>query len=225
MTNAPNRPDTVDPTLIANRLLQKTHNRDGLPEIVIGLFFLMAAGSVYATAVLPKGTLGFGIAVLSFSFGLPMLFFAMSFGRWIPWVRRRYLIPREGYVQYRPMDKKRRVNLIILGMTSVVLMTLIVLVLPPPGSWYVTLYGILAGIMTALCGRMPRFILAGALTALAGVLLANVDTSMDLRFAAMFGLQGVVAWISGGVTLVRFFSQPPTGAESDECQYPATQRS
>jgi MFS family permease len=223
MPDASNHPDAVDPNVIASRLLQRAHNRDGSPEIVIGLFFLMASGLVYATAVLPKGTLGFGIAVLSFSFGLPVLIFTL--GPLIQWVRRRCLIPREGYVQYRPLDKKRRVSLIILGLTTLVLMTLIVLVLPPPGSWYVALYGILAGIFFALCGRLPRFIFAGVLTALAGVLLAYVDISMDLRFAALFGFQGVVALISGGVTLVRFFNQPPIGAESNECQYPATQRS
>ena len=61
--------------------------------------------------------------------------------------------------------------------------------------------------------------------ALAGVLLAYVDISMDLGMAALFGFQGVVVLIPGGVTLVRFFSQPPRGAESDECQHPETQRS
>jgi hypothetical protein len=72
---------------------------------------------------------------------------------------------------------------------------------------------------------LPRFVFTGVLTALASVLLAYVDISLELGMAALFGFQGVVVLISGGVTLVRFVSQPPTGAESDECQYPATQRS
>jgi hypothetical protein len=214
MSTASKHPDRADPNVIASRLLQRAHNRDGLPETAIGLFYLIVSGFSYAFAVLPKGTLGFGIAVLSFSFGLPVL--CLGTKPLIRWVRHRYLIQREGYVQYLPIDKKRRIRYVVLGLTVIVLLALVSLLLPPPGSWLVALIGIFAGLLTALCG-LPRFIFAGVLMALAGVLLAYVDIPMELGITALFGFLGMVELISGGVTLVRFFNQPPIGAESDEC--------
>jgi hypothetical protein len=222
MADAPKDPQQADPDMIASRLLQRAHNLDGLPEIAVGLFFLMASGLSYAMATLPKGSLGFGIAVLSFSFGLPVLLFCTR--PLVYWVRRRYLVQREGYVQYKPWDRKRRIRFVGIGLTAVVLMPIVNLALPPLGSWFVTLTGVLMGLLAVICGRMPRFVFAGVLAALAGVLIARIDMPLGLGMAALFGFQGVVTLVSGGVTLIRFFNPPPTGAESDECKYPATQR-
>jgi hypothetical protein len=222
MSDASKHPDWVDPNVIANRLLQRAHNRDGLPEIRIGLFFLMISGLSYAFVVLPKGTLGYGIAVLTFSFGLPVLFLGTK--PLICWVRRQYLIQREGYVQYRPMDRKHLIIYIELGLTLAVLLAILALVLPPLGSWYVACVGILVGLSMAICGRLPRLVFAGVLMALAGVPLAFIDIPVELGMAALFGFDGVVALLSGGVTLVHLLNQTPIGAESDECRYPADQR-
>ena len=55
----------ADPHAIAARLMQRAHNRDGLPEIAVGLIFLLSAGLIYAWAVLPPASVGFKAAVLA----------------------------------------------------------------------------------------------------------------------------------------------------------------
>jgi len=49
----------ADPTVMARRLIQKAHNRDGLPEIAVGVSFLLVAGLIYAQVVLPPESSGF----------------------------------------------------------------------------------------------------------------------------------------------------------------------
>ena len=63
----------ADPNAVARRLMQKAHTRDGLPEIAVGLIFLLASGLLYAQAVLPRESSGFKSAVLAFSLLLPFL--------------------------------------------------------------------------------------------------------------------------------------------------------
>ncbi len=55
----------ADAHAIAARLMQRAHNRDGLPEIAVGLIFLLSAGLIYAWAVLPPASVGFKAAVLA----------------------------------------------------------------------------------------------------------------------------------------------------------------
>lgn len=44
MTLSPFRLHAETPDAIANRIIQKAHNRDGLPEIAVGFFFFLSRG-------------------------------------------------------------------------------------------------------------------------------------------------------------------------------------
>ena len=58
-------PRTADPDAIARRLIQRAHNRDGLPEIAIGLSFLLVSGLIFVQVLLPRGSNGFKLAALA----------------------------------------------------------------------------------------------------------------------------------------------------------------
>src|SRR6266568_3767754 len=122
-----------DPNAMAQRLMQRAHTRDGLPEIVAGLGFLFASGFIYAQAMLPRESIGFVAAVLAFAF----LFPALCLGS--PWalkrVRRRYLIERLGYVQHKPIGRKQIGIGVMLGVLMAVTLFGGVTRLSRPGGW------------------------------------------------------------------------------------------
>src|SRR5208337_5298049 len=95
--NSPSIPHAADPDAMATRLTQRAHNRDGLPEIAVGVTFLLVSGLSYAQVALPRGSIGFKVAVIAFSFLVPLL--TLGSPRILKWVRRRYLIARVGYVE------------------------------------------------------------------------------------------------------------------------------
>jgi hypothetical protein len=89
---------------MAKRLMQGAHTRDGLPEIAMGLTFLLVSGLLYLQLVLPRKSIGFIAAVIAFAFFVPILGIGLP---WIlKWVRRQYLIERVGYVQHKPIGRK-----------------------------------------------------------------------------------------------------------------------
>jgi hypothetical protein len=57
MSNLSSIPDAADPSAIAGRVLQRAWNRDGLPEMAMGLCFLLSSGLIYATVALPRGSI------------------------------------------------------------------------------------------------------------------------------------------------------------------------
>ena len=58
MKNSSSLTGSSDPNAMAKRLMQRAHNRDGLPEVAVGLIWLLLSGLIYATIVLPKGSIG-----------------------------------------------------------------------------------------------------------------------------------------------------------------------
>ncbi len=173
-----------DPNAIAARLLQRAHNRDGLPEAAVGLFFLMVAALQYATIVLPRGTHGYVAAVLALSFGIPVG--CIGAKPFVEWVRRRWLLQREGYVRYRPVGWRP----IAVGVLLALLMAAALLAvsgLSHPDRWLLAGTGVFGGALAAFCGRQMRFIVGGVLMAVAGLAIAFVDVSLPLGFALLFG--------------------------------------
>jgi hypothetical protein len=207
-------PSHPDPDRLAKQLIQRAYNRDGLPEIVVGVLFLLVSGLLYAQAVLPKGTLAFRAAVLTFALGLPAAILGSE--SFLKWLRRRYLIRRSGYVQYAPSEPKHIRRGIAIAVGASALVVIMAIVVGPPGPSLVAVTGVLGGALTALSGRSPRFIAGGAVMALAGLALAYAALPLPLGMAILFGFQGVVVLLSGGLTFARFLVRTSARPGSDE---------
>jgi hypothetical protein len=206
MPNSSSIPHAADPNAVAKRLIQVTHNRDGLPEIAVGLTFLLVSGLTYAQAVLPRDPIGFKAAVIAFAFLIPVLCLGS------PWalkrVRSRYLIERSGYVRYKPLGRQQIGIGILLAVLMAVALFGVVPRLSQPDRWLLAGTGLLGGGLAAWCGRLPRFVIGGALMAATGVLVAFSGVSPQIGFAILFGFSGLVALISGGAAFLRFIREP-----------------
>jgi hypothetical protein len=196
---------------MATRLMQRAHNRDGLPEIAAGFIFLLASGWIYAQVVLPRGSTGFKAAVIAF----PLLLTFLIFGS--PWVlkrvRRRYLIERSGYVEHKPMGRKQIGIGIMLALLMAVALFGVVPRLSQPDRWLLAGTGLFGGALTAFCGRLPRFVIGGVWMAAAGVLVAFSGVPLEAGFTILFGFYGLAALVSGGVVFLRFIRQPGEAGE------------
>jgi hypothetical protein len=188
----------LDPNILATRLLQRAHNRDGLPELAAGTILLLAAGLIYAQAVLPRATFGFRAAVLAFAFGLPL--FTIGARPLFNWVRSRFFLERYGYVRPRPQPRTLRAFLLP-GLAAVAVIAVAAFAFPPPGTRLVAFTGVAGGLLLALAGRLPRFLIGGTITAAAGIWLAFSGLTLAAGMAALFAIQGAGSVLSGAVTL------------------------
>jgi hypothetical protein len=192
----------TNPDVLAKRLLQRAHTRDGLPEILVGVLFVFTAGMQYALIVLPHRSAAFIAAVLIFAFGFPAASFLTP--RLLKWVRRRYLVEREGYVEHLanrtvPLRRAR-----LMGIGAVLIVLGQVALRPLPDSWVVGVTGLAGGVLAALCGREPRFYFAGFLMASIGLALAYSGIPMETGFVILFGIMGALELISGTIVWMRF---------------------
>jgi hypothetical protein len=206
MQNASCLTGASDPKAVARQLVQRAYNRDGLPEIAVGLIFLLAAGIIYARAVLPPESIGFKLAVLAFALLLPFLIFGSPWA--LEWVRRRYLMERVGYVQHKPIGWRWIGLVIVLAALLALALSEVVKRLLLPDRWLLAGTGLLGGALIAWCGRQRRFVIEGILMAATSVLLAFAGISLEIGFTMLLGFQGLVTLISGGVVFLRFIRQP-----------------
>jgi hypothetical protein len=214
MQDASPDPLVMNPDAMAQRLMQRAHNRDGLPEITAGLALLVAAGLIGLQVFFPRGSIESRAADMGFGLLIPVMI------RGAPWaikrVRRRYLIERVGYVEPNPVNWKRAVA--VVGIASAVAGAVVVVIaasrrLFPPDSWILAETAIVLGAMAVLSGRSPRFMVGGALVTLAGVLIAVRGVSLDPGMAMLLGFAGLLALVSGVVVFWRFLRQPAEGSE------------
>jgi hypothetical protein len=206
MTNSSSIPQSADPKAIGQQLLQQAHTRDGLAEIYAGALFLLVSGLISVQLVLPRESMGFRTAVLASAFLIPILGIS---AKWVlKRVRRRYLVERWGFVEYNLIDRKR----IGLGFLFAALMALVLFGVVPrlshPDIWYLAGTGLFGGAILAWGGRLPRFVIQGAVMATTGVLVAFWGVPLQTGFAIVFGFQGMVTLVSGCVVFVRFMRQP-----------------
>jgi hypothetical protein len=206
MTTSSSCPPVGDPNTIAKRLIQRAHNRDGLPEIAVGLIFLVVGILSYAQVLLPRESIGFKAAVLGLALLIPVL--CIGTPRALKWVRRRYLIERVGYVEPKPICRRQiRIGMTVAVMAAVVLFG-VVTQFSQPDRWVLAGTGLFGGALAALSGQLPRFVIGGVLMAATGMVVAFAGVSLEIGFAVIFGFQGLLALISGGVVFLRFIRQP-----------------
>jgi hypothetical protein len=192
----------TNPDILAKRLLVRAHNRDGLPEILTGVLFLAISGLGYAVAVLPHRSWGSIAAILTFSLGLPAA--SLLLPRGIQWLRRRYLVEREGYVEHQPC--RYRVQPWLIGVVAGLGVALLGAA-PIPGSVLVAATGLAGGLLCAVCGQSPRFYFSGLVIAATGLTLGFAGISTAMGFLVLFGVQGVVEVCAGTIAWSRFLKE------------------
>lgn len=198
-----------DPDAAARRAMQRAHNQDGLPEIVIGVLFLAVAIVLWVPEVFPRwGWAGpFGLILVSAVIGAS------------PWIikklRRRYLIEQLGYVEFKPVNRKRIG--IIFGLAFVIAVVTAVVVSKgamPPSSWFVAGIGIGGGALAAYAGKIPRFVIGGVIMALVGIVVGLSRVSLGMGQAILYGVMGVLSLCSGVIVLVIFLRKQDEGSEA-----------
>jgi hypothetical protein len=83
----------------------------------------------------------------------------------------------------------------------------------PPASLMLARTGIGGGLLAALSGGIPRFVIGGIVMAATGILVAFSRVSLGLGFAILFGLMGALTLVSGCVVFLLFVRQPAETGE------------
>lgn len=201
-----------DPNAIAQRLMQKAQNQDGLPEIAIGLILLPTAAlqwlqftSPYESFAHKQGALVLGILVPALILG----------SQWaIKTARRKFLIERVGYVELKPVAPKRFWAVFGVAFLGAAAMVFAIATRSIPSrNWLVAITGILGGILAIQAGRLPRFVIGGVLMAAAGIVLVLIGVSFELGLTVFFGTVGLLSLISGCVVLLLFLRRPVESGE------------
>jgi hypothetical protein len=133
-------------------------------------------------------------------------------------VRRQFLIGKVGYVKLKPVPRKvtwKRFGFVFgLGFVIAALAVFVAYKgLFPPAGWILAGTGIFGGALAAFAGRLPRYVLGGAIMAATGILLAIARVSLERGFTILYGFVGLLFLISGSIVLSNLLRQP---AESGE---------
>jgi len=214
MNNISHNIANQNPDVIASRLLQRAHNRDGLPEIIIGLTFLILAAILWAQLVFRRGSLPYAAAILAASLGVPALIFS---SQWIiKKLRRNFLIERVGFVEMKPVHRKR--SFVVAAVALVIAVAALIAAWmgngsPPPTSWILAGTGIGGGALLILAGRQPRSVVSGVLMAATGIVLAFSGISLQPGFAILYGVIGLLLFVSGTVAFLTLITKPAEPGE------------
>ena len=203
-----------NPETIAKRLLQKAHNRDGLPEIATGIIFLVLASLSWMRVVLQPGTVGYKASIWIGILLIPLLIIGPNWV--IKIVRRNFLIDKVGYVELKPTNQMRTWRVGVIALVVAFVAAFAVRKAPfllPPVNWTPAATGILGGALAAFVGRSPRFFVVGAVMATTGTLVAFQGFSPDMGFAILWAVMGIFCLISGSISFLILLREPTEAAE------------
>ena len=197
----------TDPTKIASRLMQKAHNRDGLPEITAGVFLIVTAASIFVPRILPHNKMG--AMVLGVMLILLMLT-CFALPRAPKWLRKRFLLERVGYVKPRtiPFKLKNYPGFLV------PIPGFFIIYFAHNGRWLLAAAAVVWGVLTVTFGRSLRYWVTAAAAVAAGVWLAFTNIELGLGFAILWGGLGIASLTSGTVVLVGFLRQSREDEES-----------
>jgi hypothetical protein len=196
-----------NPDEIAKRLLLKAHTRDGLPEMFVGLLFVLAAPLNWMSSNLDRSSMGFKGSFVAGYVGWLLL--AVSIPWLIKWARRRFLVEQEGYVQLKS-SKRMVIRILLVAAVVCMLLGAAALWLKPPGldRWILAALGLFVCAVWSLIGQTLRFRVVGALNGATGILLAFNGLSIEISLAIFFGVSGLASLLSGLVVFIRFMRKP-----------------
>lgn len=199
------------PDVLARRILQQAHTRDGLSEILYGSVLLLASASQWTLLLLPPS-----LPRQMLHIGLIVFWIGLCFAanRILTSVRHRWLLDRTGYVKERQPKPSLRA---FLGVIAVALSAGIAAMLANRWSQVtpflqdranLLLLGLGIGLFVMAIGRRLRFFLTGSLTILLAVALALTDLPQDFALACFLTAIGGIAVLVGGLVLIRFLQLP-----------------
>ena len=70
-----------------------------------------------------------------------------------------------------------------------------------PDRWVLAGTGLAGGALAAWCGRLPRLVIVGVVTAITGMLVAFSGVSLETGFTILFGVQGLATLLSGAAAV------------------------
>jgi len=196
-----------NPDGAARRLMQTANNRDGLPEIAIGICLLTVAFLVWLEVAFQPGSFVYRMSW----WGMLLLLCPMIAAS--PWaiqrVRRGFLIERVGYVELKPIPRKRSILVIAIAfVTASVTAWAAYRGEIPPASWLLAGIGIGGGLLMVQAGRLPRFVVGGALMAGVGIALGFSRVTFEVGSLVLYGSMGILSLVSGCVVFLRFMRMP-----------------
>lgn len=212
MNDASSRLLEENPDVIAMRLLRKAHTQDGLPEMSLGLLFLLAAPLNWMSSHLDRSSMAYKDAYVA-SYVLWLLL-AVSIPFLIQWTRRRFLVEQEGYVHLK--SSKRSVIRILLAAALVCIFlgaAALWLKLPGLDRWILAALGLFVCAVWSLIGQTLRFRMVGALNAATGILLAFNGLPIEISLGIFYGVSGLASLVSGLVVFIRFMQKPIESGE------------
>jgi hypothetical protein len=193
----------TNPDAAARRLMQRAHNRDGLPEISIGAILLATAFLIWLQVAYPRGSFAYRASWWGMMLLVPLMIGGTQWA--IKWVRRRFLIEKVGYVELKPVPKKLLIIATCIAFVAAAAMAGVVyLRVLPPSGWMVAGIGIGGGLLAVYAGRLPRYVVGGVLMAVVGIFLAFSRVSFEMGSLILYGSIGMLSLISGCVVLLRF---------------------
>jgi uncharacterized membrane protein len=84
---------------------------------------------------------------------------------------------------------------------------------PPPTGWILAGTGIGGGALLILAGRQPRSVVSGVLMAATGIVLAFSGISLQPGFAILYGVIGLLLFVSGTVAFLTLITKPAEPGE------------
>ena len=199
-----------------NQIIRKTQGQqyaDGLIELMLGIFMLIAAT---ALEFLSEPLFSGGIALIG------IVLSAIFFER----LQMKISVPRTGYVRYQDQSKKgRRANGITAVLTLIVVLSIFLwqLTANPNNAlaWLGLTVSIVIGLALLILGirlHMGRLIVHGVISLLLGlwIVLFVREASSGAMSIYFFGV-GISLAIAGAIVLSRFIKENPLQKEgSDE---------
>jgi hypothetical protein len=200
-------PSLANPDALGHRMVQCAHNRDGLPELVAGVTFVIASGMCWPEAIFrgrPGGLLGLAFTVL--------VLVMCGIANWlITSIRQRYLLPWVGYVKLHRRRYPKSTMVIVFVQALVVAGAIAALMRYLEARDHKLLLlpinGIFIGTFQFIAGRLPRFWITGTLAICAGIGLAFTNWSFELCLALLYSFVGIVELTAGGIVLAHLLQQ------------------
>ena len=187
---------------------------DGIPELIMGLVWILWGGAVLLGNALPKssGARAYWLIVLS------ILVFSGFFANWATRrLKERLTYPRTGYIEYRDSGPRVRLLMRLIAMLSAAAIAGLIVTGRAAGMEHsgALVLGVILSL--AFVGASVRQ-KAPHLLALAGIALALgvAFTALKLGWAAMnwlFVWLGIAASVMGAWRLRRYLRQHPTEAQ------------
>ena len=192
---------------------------DGVPELLVGFIFLLAAIIYYVQESTPGSLLSRILGIVSV-----ILVCGVGFGgRWIiQRIKERTTYPRTGYLTYKSSWKNKGDVVIAIGLMALILAFVVITTVTDTklADWGPVVCGLLMGALGVQAGYrlgLPRFYILAFLSLLIGAGLVLSGLSSVLSLPLFFGLNGLILLASGSLTLWKYLrsTHPREGAPSE----------